>query len=145
MTPSTFPVRKAAVLGAGVMGAQIAAHFANAGIPSLLFDLTAKEGDPAGPLFLIQDGRVRSWHAEGGRPARIMNLGAGEYFGEVSAVRGTPRAATVEATTRVRLLTLGGESIARLSASPRSSYPTSTRRRVWRAVGISRDCSRDCR
>jgi len=36
------------VLGAGVMGAQIAAHFANAGIPALLFDLPAKEGDPYG-------------------------------------------------------------------------------------------------
>ncbi|MEW8027207.1 MAG: 3-hydroxyacyl-CoA dehydrogenase/enoyl-CoA hydratase family protein [Candidatus Thiodiazotropha sp.] len=35
--------RRVAVLGAGVMGAQIAAHFTNAGIPSLLFDL-AKEG-----------------------------------------------------------------------------------------------------
>ena len=41
-------IRKAAVLGAGVMGAQIAAHFANAGIPALLFDLPAKEGDPNG-------------------------------------------------------------------------------------------------
>ena len=36
------------MLGAGVMGAQIAAHFANAGIPVLLFDLPAKEGDPNG-------------------------------------------------------------------------------------------------
>ena len=41
-------VRKAAVLGAGVMGAQIAAHLANAGVPVLLFDLAAKEGDPNG-------------------------------------------------------------------------------------------------
>ena len=39
-------VRKAAVLGAGVMGAQIAAHLANAGVPVVLFDLAAKEGDP---------------------------------------------------------------------------------------------------
>ncbi|MCD6048389.1 MAG: 3-hydroxyacyl-CoA dehydrogenase [Gammaproteobacteria bacterium] len=38
-------IRKAAVLGAGVMGAQIAAHLVNAGIPTLLFDLPAKEGD----------------------------------------------------------------------------------------------------
>ncbi|MEA1882892.1 MAG: 3-hydroxyacyl-CoA dehydrogenase/enoyl-CoA hydratase family protein [Candidatus Marinimicrobia bacterium] len=30
---------KVAVLGAGVMGAQIAGHFANAGIPALLFDI----------------------------------------------------------------------------------------------------------
>jgi 3-hydroxyacyl-CoA dehydrogenase len=32
-------IRKAAVLGAGVMGAQIAAHLANVGIPSLLLDI----------------------------------------------------------------------------------------------------------
>ncbi len=34
-------VRSVAVLGSGTMGAQIAAHFANAGVPSLLLDLTA--------------------------------------------------------------------------------------------------------
>jgi 3-hydroxyacyl-CoA dehydrogenase len=37
----THPIRSAAVLGAGTMGAQIAAHFANAGVPVLLLDLTA--------------------------------------------------------------------------------------------------------
>jgi 3-hydroxyacyl-CoA dehydrogenase len=40
-------VRKAAVLGSGVMGAQIAAHLVNAGIPVVLFDLVAKSGDPS--------------------------------------------------------------------------------------------------
>ena len=33
--------RSAAVLGAGTMGAQIAAHLANAGVPVLLLDITA--------------------------------------------------------------------------------------------------------
>jgi len=37
----TTPIRQAAVLGAGVMGAQIAAHLANAGVPVLLLDVTA--------------------------------------------------------------------------------------------------------
>src|SRR5690606_41345389 len=41
-------VRRAAVLGAGVMGAQIAAHLVNAGVDTVLFDLAAKEGDPSG-------------------------------------------------------------------------------------------------
>jgi 3-hydroxyacyl-CoA dehydrogenase len=41
MAPSTMPMRSVAVLGAGTMGAQIAAHFANAGVPVLLLDLTA--------------------------------------------------------------------------------------------------------
>jgi len=35
-------MRSVAVLGAGTMGAQIAAHLANAGVPTLLLDLTAK-------------------------------------------------------------------------------------------------------
>ena len=39
-------VRRAAVLGAGVMGAQIAAHLANAGVEAVLFDLAAAGGDP---------------------------------------------------------------------------------------------------
>jgi len=39
-----FPVRKVAVLGAGVMGAQIAAHLVNVKVPVVLFDLPAKEG-----------------------------------------------------------------------------------------------------
>ncbi len=38
-------VQKACVIGAGVMGASIAAHIANAGIPVLLLDIAAKEGD----------------------------------------------------------------------------------------------------
>ncbi|HVJ61292.1 MAG TPA: 3-hydroxyacyl-CoA dehydrogenase family protein, partial [Tahibacter sp.] len=41
-------IRKAAVLGAGVMGAQIAAHLTNADVETVLFDLPAKEGDKSG-------------------------------------------------------------------------------------------------
>ncbi len=36
-------IRKAAVLGAGVMGSAIAAHLANAGIPTLLLDIVPRE------------------------------------------------------------------------------------------------------
>ena len=39
-----FFIKKIAVLGAGVMGAQIAAHCVNSGFETLLFDLPAKEG-----------------------------------------------------------------------------------------------------
>ena len=44
-------VRRAAVLGAGVMGAQIAAHLTNAGVDTVLFDLAAKDG-PADGIVL---------------------------------------------------------------------------------------------
>ena len=43
---SNFLVKKVAVLGAGVMGAQIAAHLVNAKVEVVLYDLPAKEGPP---------------------------------------------------------------------------------------------------
>ena len=45
---SKFNVRKVAVLGAGVMGAQIAAHLVNVKVPVVLFDLPPKEGPKNG-------------------------------------------------------------------------------------------------
>ena len=45
---SRFQVKKVAVLGAGVMGAQIAAHLVNVKVPVVLFDLPAKEGPKNG-------------------------------------------------------------------------------------------------
>jgi 3-hydroxyacyl-CoA dehydrogenase len=45
MTSTSLRVRKVAVLGAGVMGAQIAAHLVNASVETVLFDLAAKDGD----------------------------------------------------------------------------------------------------
>src|SRR5437016_12481432 len=39
----SYHIRKAAVLGAGVMGAAIAAHLANVGIPTLLLDIVPPE------------------------------------------------------------------------------------------------------
>ena len=38
----TLPIQKTVVLGAGTMGARIAAHFANAGLPCLLLDIVPK-------------------------------------------------------------------------------------------------------
>ena len=45
---SRFQVRKVAVLGAGVMGAQIAAHLVNVKVPVVLFDLPARSGPKNG-------------------------------------------------------------------------------------------------
>ncbi|HEX4663595.1 MAG TPA: 3-hydroxyacyl-CoA dehydrogenase NAD-binding domain-containing protein, partial [Terriglobales bacterium] len=38
-SPMTFQIGKVAVLGAGTMGSRIAAHLANAGVPSYLLDI----------------------------------------------------------------------------------------------------------
>ena len=51
-----FNVRKVAVLGAGVMGAQIAAHLVNVKVPVVLFDLPAKQGPKNGIGLKAIDG-----------------------------------------------------------------------------------------
>ncbi|OGB56896.1 MAG: 3-hydroxyacyl-CoA dehydrogenase [Burkholderiales bacterium RIFOXYD12_FULL_59_19] len=53
---SRFNVRKVAVLGAGVMGAQIAAHLVNCKVPVILFDLPAKEGPKNGIVTRAVEG-----------------------------------------------------------------------------------------
>ncbi len=53
---SRFQVKQVAVLGAGVMGAQIAAHLVNVRVPVILFDLPAKEGPKNGIVSRAVDG-----------------------------------------------------------------------------------------
>jgi len=53
---SRFRVKKVAVLGAGVMGAQIAAHLVNVKVPVVLFDLPAKEGPKNGIVTKAVEG-----------------------------------------------------------------------------------------
>jgi 3-hydroxyacyl-CoA dehydrogenase len=44
-----LPIQKAVVLGAGTMGARIAAHFANAGLPCVLLDIVPPDLKPEAP------------------------------------------------------------------------------------------------
>jgi 3-hydroxyacyl-CoA dehydrogenase len=44
-----LPIQKAVVLGAGTMGARIAAHFANAGLPCILMDIVPPDLRPDAP------------------------------------------------------------------------------------------------
>jgi 3-hydroxyacyl-CoA dehydrogenase len=52
LTSQPFLVRRAAVLGAGTMGSRIAAHLANAGIPTLLLDMVPPGEGPRNKLAL---------------------------------------------------------------------------------------------
>ena len=52
--PSQMTIGKAAVLGAGTMGAGIAAHLANAGIPTLLLDIAPKEEGAADKNAIVR-------------------------------------------------------------------------------------------
>src|SRR5258708_34133893 len=54
--PQRILIRQAAVLGAGVMGAQIAAHLANANVKPILFELAAEGKDKSANARKAIDG-----------------------------------------------------------------------------------------
>src|SRR2546427_2069415 len=64
-------VKTVAVLGAGTMGAQIAAHLANARIPTLLFDIAPREltADEQAQGLTLESAAVRNRIARGGLEA----------------------------------------------------------------------------
>ncbi len=64
-------IKKAAVLGAGVMGAQIAAHLANAGIPCLLLDIAPRELKPEEEAKGLTLESVRNRIAQAGLDAAL--------------------------------------------------------------------------
>ncbi|HXE39772.1 MAG TPA: 3-hydroxyacyl-CoA dehydrogenase/enoyl-CoA hydratase family protein, partial [Azonexus sp.] len=76
---NSFIVRKAAVLGAGVMGAQIAAHLANANVPVVLFDLPAKEGDKNGVVKKALDGLKKLDPAPLASKGKLQFIDAANY------------------------------------------------------------------
>ncbi|MGH8759853.1 MAG: 3-hydroxyacyl-CoA dehydrogenase/enoyl-CoA hydratase family protein, partial [Burkholderiales bacterium] len=76
---SPFIVRKVAVLGAGVMGAQIAAHLVNANVEAILFELPAKEGDPNGIVRKAIDGLKKLEPGPLSVPGRAEYIQAANY------------------------------------------------------------------
>jgi 3-hydroxyacyl-CoA dehydrogenase len=74
-----FQVRKVAVLGAGVMGAQIAAHLVNVNVPVVLFDLQAKEGPKNGIVTKAIDNLKKIKPAPLGLPELAGRIVAANY------------------------------------------------------------------
>jgi ATP-binding cassette subfamily B protein len=69
-------------------------------------DLIIREGDDAGPLFIIEKGRARAFTALNGRERNLAFYREGDFFGELSILNGSPRTASVEAFTDCQLLSL---------------------------------------
>ncbi|MEP6677832.1 MAG: 3-hydroxyacyl-CoA dehydrogenase/enoyl-CoA hydratase family protein [Betaproteobacteria bacterium] len=87
--PSTpLNVRKAAVLGAGVMGAQIAAHLVNADVPVLLFDLPAKDGAPDALVKKAIDGLAKLEPAPLAVRERAQWIDAADYGSGLARLAG---------------------------------------------------------
>src|ERR1017187_7295331 len=84
---NNFTIRKAAVLGAGVMGAQIAAHLANADVPVVLFDLPAEVGSPNGIVHKAVAALAKLEPAPLAARDRVAYIKAANYGSELEQLR----------------------------------------------------------
>jgi hypothetical protein len=87
-------------------------------------DIVVTEGDPGDTVFLIASGSVRILVVGGhGRALEIRKLDAGDFFGEVAALSGQLRTATVVATTDCELLEIDCWALERLVEARPAARP----------------------
>ena len=79
-------------------------------------ELVIREGEPPGPMYVVEEGRLRAFRSEGGAARDLDFLRKGDFFGERSLFRDEPRAASIEAVTGCSLLRLPVEKFRRLLA-----------------------------
>jgi cAMP-dependent protein kinase regulator len=81
-------------------------------------DIVITEGEPGDSLFVVSTGRVKAFvRNPAGRHVQVREMGDGEFFGEISILKGSPRTATVTAASRLELLELDRATLDRITAS----------------------------
>jgi len=80
-------------------------------------DTVVREGEPGHSVFLMVSGSVRILVMGGhGQPLEIRRIEAGDFFGEVAALSGKPRSATVVAATPCEMLEIDRDALDALLA-----------------------------
>ena len=75
-----------------------------------------RQGDPRGPMFIVEEGRLRVFGHDGERQRDLAFLRQGDVCGELSIVKSQPHHATVEAMTPCRLLQINEATFGKLYA-----------------------------
>lgn len=79
-------------------------------------DIIVTEGESGSSLFLVVSGEVKVFtRGEQGEHIPLAELGAGDFFGEVSLLTGRPRTATITAKTPVLAIELTREAVDRIA------------------------------
>jgi HlyB family type I secretion system ABC transporter len=73
--------------------------------------LILREGEPAGPMYIVLAGRVRIFTSKDARVRNLAFCREGDFFGELSLLNGSPRAASAEAVADSRLYALSPDSV----------------------------------
>ncbi len=77
-------------------------------------ELIIKQGDAAGPMYVIEKGRARAFIGLNGTEKNLAFYREGDFFGELSILNGSPRAASVQAFTDCQLLALEPKTVLEL-------------------------------
>ncbi len=73
-------------------------------------EFVIRQGDEPGPMYIIEDGRLRVFTEENGNRTYRAFLRKGDFFGELSMFKGLKRSASVQAHSPCKLLLLMRES-----------------------------------
>jgi HlyB family type I secretion system ABC transporter len=77
-------------------------------------ELVIRQGDGPGPMYIVEEGRLRTFTEENGRRHYLAYLRKGDFFGEMSIFKRQPRSANVEAMSPCKLLELAPETFEKL-------------------------------
>jgi CRP-like cAMP-binding protein len=80
-------------------------------------EVVFEEGEPGDELFVVQSGVIELTRRGAGGPRRVARFGAGEFFGEISAVEGTPRTARAAAVGPACVLRLDRTTVEAMCVS----------------------------
>jgi CRP-like cAMP-binding protein/glyoxylase-like metal-dependent hydrolase (beta-lactamase superfamily II) len=94
--------------------------------------VVVRQGDRGQDVFMALTGELRVVVEQGGAPRKVAEIHAGEVFGEMAAVHGTARTASVVADTPARLLRVVGDVFRRFAeqAGLVASLPDTWRKRA---------------
>lgn len=86
-------------------------------------DVIVREGDPGDRMFFVCTGRVRISKDDGTDPPVVLaEMGAGDYFGEMSLIESVARSASVVAIEPTRVFTLKGVNFYKLYRARPDQY-----------------------
>jgi uncharacterized protein YhbP (UPF0306 family) len=72
-------------------------------------DVIARQGAPADKFVIVVDGEVEVTRESSNGAETVITLGSGDFFGDVSIIRDSPRSATLTAVAPTSVLTMDRE------------------------------------
>jgi CRP-like cAMP-binding protein len=99
-------------------------------------EVICREGDPGGEFFVISSGEVRVSASGLEGEKEIATLGQGQFFGEMAALNGDRRVATVTAVGQVELVVFPAAAVTKLLAENPAAREALSRVGVLRSDAI---------